>query len=83
MDIERFKGSKKSLGLGGGMLGGGMLGGIGGSGVHGVFGTVTVCSSTDNSLYCRMNRLRLTIGIAVMGIALVCVILYFFYRKMK
>jgi hypothetical protein len=78
MDIERFKGSKSSKGFKG--LGNG---GIGGSGVHGVFGTVTVCSSTDNSFYCRMNRLRLTIGIAIMGIALICVILYFFLRKSK
>ncbi len=77
-NIERFKGSKSSKGFKG--LGNG---GIGGSGVHGVFGTMVVCNSTDNSFYCRMNRLRLTIGIAILCIVFICVIVYFFSRKRK
>ena len=31
-------------------------GGIGGSGVFGMVGSVTVCQSTDNSFYCVVSR---------------------------
>lgn len=74
MDIERFKGSKSSKGLGNG--------GIGGSGVHGFFGTTIVCNSTDNSFYCSFMKLMQV----SLWIVIICAILYYaysFFRKRK
>jgi hypothetical protein len=53
-------------------------GGIGGTGVHGVVGSTTVCSSTDNSFYCRFVKFVNVIAMVIF-LVLVAVYIYSFF----
>ncbi len=49
--------------------------GIMGSGVHGVVGSTVVCSASDTSMYCQLNKLVNSI----LMIALLCFIVWIVY----
>jgi len=52
------------------------LGGIGGSGVHGFFGTSIMCPSTDTSMYCSVVKM---FNVLIMGL-FVFYLLYLAYN---
>lgn len=45
--------------------------GIGGSGMHGVLGSVVTCSSTDNSYYCNFLKLFNSLIMVLMTIFII------------
>ena len=54
-------------------------GGILGSGIFGMFGSQVVCKGTDDTIYCNFMK----IINFIMGIIIICVIIYFIYYILK
>ena len=54
-------------------------GGILGSGIFGMFGSQVVCKGTDDTIYCNFMK----IINFIMGIIIICVIIYFIYYVLK
>lgn len=59
--------------------GGSNNGGILGSGIFGMFGSQVVCKGTDDTLYCNIMKMFNIL----MGVIMVCVILYFIYHVLN
>jgi hypothetical protein len=54
--------------------------GIMGTGIHGVVGSVTTCSSTDQSFYCQLSRFYSSI-VMIIGLLFIVYLIYIFVSQ--
>jgi len=57
-------------------------GGIGGSGIHGLFGTVIQCKAEDKSMYCNIMKL-FNLLIVVLVVAYLAFIAYTYFAPKR